>query len=254
MVIDKIYEIRPRSIVYLFSGGKDSSAALVLTRDVVKEYVAENNVRVYMLYIAIPGNTHPLNSFCAASIMYWHKEHYGFEPIMLARDKVFQEYMAKYGLQKGPQRWCYLEFKEKVLREFHRRIPKPALYIDGMKPSDSKHRSEIITDEFQLINGANRRFWAWHPLFSIGSDEEVFNILRQYSEFSCVLRLYEKFGDSLNCIVCPYKPRKKLLQYHFAEDLSIIHDYMKLVMRSKYFLKKYQPPDGNILETIKQVN
>lgn len=247
---DKLYEIRPRSIVYLFSAGKDSAAALALTRDVVRDVASELRAKVYILYVYVTGNTHPLNAFCAFTVGKWHEKHYGFEFVAKARDRLFQEYMAKYGLQKGTQRWCYLEFKEKVIREFHRILPRPVLYIDGMRPSDSKHRKKIITNEFQLIDSSRGKYWAWHPLFSISSDDEVFDILREYDEFSYILKLYEKFGDSLNCIVCPYKNKAKLLQYHFAEDLGIIHDYMKQVMRSKYFLTKYRPPDGNILEVI----
>jgi len=246
-ILDRIYEIKPKSIVYLLSGGKDSAAALILTRDIVKQYAVENKARVYILYVYVTGNTHPLNAYCAYSIGKWHEKHYGFKFVAKARNKLFQDYMSKYGLMIGPRRWCYLEFKEKVFREFHKTLPKPVLYIDGMKPSDSRHRREIITEELQYIKAYNREYWAWHPLFSISSNEEVLEIIRQHPEFKCILRLYEKFGDSLNCIVCPYKPRKKLLQYHFAEDLGIIHDYMKLVMRSKYYLSKYKPPDGNIL-------
>jgi len=56
-----VVELKPRSIVYLFSGGKDSSLALLLTREAVKEYASEANARVYIAYVVIPGNTHPLN-------------------------------------------------------------------------------------------------------------------------------------------------------------------------------------------------
>lgn len=236
--IDRIWEIRPRSFVYLFSGGKDSAAALALTRNVVREIVEELKAKVYILYVYVTGNTHPLNAYCASKVMYWHREHYGFEPVLRARNKVFQEYMAKYGLMIGPQRWCYLEFKEKVFREFHRILPRPVLYIDGMKPSDSKHRKEMITEELQYIRAYSREYWSWHPLFSYSHDD-VFSILSKYEEFDCVLRLYEVFGDSLNCIVCPYRSNSKLVKYHLAEDLSIVYDFMKQTMRSLRWLKLY---------------
>ena len=59
----KLYEIKPRSIVYLFSGGKDSSLVLALTRDFVKKFCEETKCKVYVVYIYVTGNTHPLNAY-----------------------------------------------------------------------------------------------------------------------------------------------------------------------------------------------
>jgi len=66
---EHIRRVRPKSIVYLFSGGKDSSLAIVLTRDIVKRLSEELKFKTYMLYVCIPGNTHPLNSFVASTVM-----------------------------------------------------------------------------------------------------------------------------------------------------------------------------------------
>jgi len=245
-------EIKPRIITYLYSGGKDSSLALLLTRDRVREYADKHNVNVYILYIAIPGNTHPLNAFCSAKVMYWHKKHYGFQPVFMARDKVFQAYMAKYGLQKGSRRWCYTEFKWKVLKRYHQGIALfyPALYVDGMDPRDSKHREQIISSEFQHLRTGIGEYWVWHPLYSWKGDK--MKALREHEEFRCVAKLYEKYGDSLNCVVCPYKNRSKLIKYHFQDNeaLDIIYDFMSETMRSRQHLKNHRPPDGDILGMI----
>lgn len=200
-------EIRPRSIVFLFSAGKDSSLALLYARDIVKQYAEKSRARVYIVYIYVTGNTHPANAYCASSVMLWHKRHYGFEPVWLARDRVFQEYVARYGLQIGPQRWCYTEFKEKPLRELHRKLPKPVLYVDGMSPHDNKHREQIIKGEIELVKSRNRgEYWAWHPLYSRKlSAEEKLSILEQHEELSCVARLYRLYNDSMNCVICPYR-------------------------------------------------
>jgi len=237
--------VKPRSIVYLFSGGKDSSAALILTRDVVREYALKNNAKVYIVYIYITGNTHPFNAYCASSIMLWHEKNYGFKPVFLAREKVFQEYVAKYGLEIGSGRWCYTEFKEKLIRDFERTIPRPVVEIDGMKPSDSKHRSEIITSEIQVIERANGfRYYSWHPLYNM-RDEDVFEVVRKHQEFRCVVDIYERFGDSLNCVICPYKSREKILRYHFSDSnaLEVIYPFMKLAIRSRNWLKRFEAPN-----------
>ena len=68
-VLGRIEEMRPRSVVYLFSGGKDSALALLLTRDAVRELAERVGARVYMLYIVVTGNTHPLNAYAATAVM-----------------------------------------------------------------------------------------------------------------------------------------------------------------------------------------
>jgi 3'-phosphoadenosine 5'-phosphosulfate sulfotransferase (PAPS reductase)/FAD synthetase len=239
-VLKRIEELKPRTIVYLYSGGKDSSLALLITRDAVRELAQRIKARVYMLYIVVTGNTHPLNAYAAATVMEWHRRNYGFEPIYRASDRVFQEYAAKFGLQKGPRRWCYTQFKEKIFREVERTLPKPILEIDGMSPSDSKQRSEKITEELQHVETASgNKFWAWHPLFSLRlSDEEKLEVLRKYEEFKPIVYLYESFGDSLNCVVCPYKPSRKMMKYRLAEDARILQRFAQTCLRSESW-KRY---------------
>jgi len=245
-----LHEIRPHSIVYLFSGGKDSSLALLKTRDIVRDYASRFNARVYIVHITVTGNTHPLNVYAAATVMYWHRKHYGFEPVFLARDKVFQEYMAKYGLQIGPQRWCYTEFKNKVIAGFERILPRPVLEIDGMKRSDSKHRLEMLSSEWQYIERRHSEFkyWAWHPL--INYDGNPLDELRKHPEFEPIVRLYEKFGDSLNCVLCPYKNKSKLVRYRDAEDFGIILQFMDEVMTSRTWRKKFSFLRNKPLEAV----
>jgi predicted phosphoadenosine phosphosulfate sulfurtransferase len=53
MDAERLYELKPRSIMYLFSGGKDSSLALILTRNLVKKLCEEIGCRVYVIYIYV---------------------------------------------------------------------------------------------------------------------------------------------------------------------------------------------------------
>jgi len=238
---EKIKEIDPKTIVYLFSGGKDSSVALIKTRDFVKEYAKKNNIKVFILYVYIPGNTHPLNAYCSYAIMLWHKKNYGFEPQYGMEPKLFQELVAKYGLTRKSKRWCYIEFKDHVFRRFHRSYEKPVLYINGMKPSDSQRRRRVIKSELEYIKCYFGSYWVWHPLYYIKSNEEVFEILKKHKEFSCVLELYQRFGDSLNCVLCPYWSKEKILKYYSVEGDKIIYCFLQQAIRSKHYLEKYKP-------------
>ena len=237
MFKEQLLKIRPRTIVYLFSGGKDSSMALLKTRDIVRDYAREYNARVYMVHITITGNTHPLNVYASASIMFWHKKLYGFEPIFLSSRHVFQEYMARYGLVIGVQRWCFQIFKNQVLYEYERTLPRPILEIDGISPRDSVKRSIAVKSEFEQVQRKNIVLYRWHPLMNY--DGDPLDELRRYEEFQPIVKLYEIFSDSLNCVVCPYKSPKKLIKYHGLEDLSIISNFVSLVMRSEKWKKLF---------------
>jgi tRNA(Ile)-lysidine synthase TilS/MesJ len=89
-VAEKLSSIKPRTVLYLFSGGKDSSLALLLTRECIKRLCEEIKCRVYMLYVYITGNTHPVNAYAAHVVMLWHRKNYGFEVVVKARDRLFQ--------------------------------------------------------------------------------------------------------------------------------------------------------------------
>jgi 3'-phosphoadenosine 5'-phosphosulfate sulfotransferase (PAPS reductase)/FAD synthetase len=240
-VREQLYRIRPRTIVYLFSGGKDSSLALLLTRDFVRDLCREIGCKVYMLHIVIAGNSHPLNTFAVATIMEWHRKNYGFEPVYKTAPFVFQEGVVKWGLQIGPGRWCFVIHKSRVLRDLERRLPQPQLHIDGMSPHDSKARSEKIKAELELVTTReNTRYWAWHPLFSLNlSSEEKLKILEQHEEFRPVTELYREYGDSLNCVLCPYKSIDKLMIHNSVENLSAIYYFVKETLKSKRWHRKY---------------
>lgn len=237
----KLREVRPRTVVYLFSAGKDSSLALLLTRDYVRRLCEETRCRVYILYVLLPGNTHPLNAYAASAVMEWHRKHYGFEPIYRCVPLVFQELVARYGLQVGSQRWCFIRFKDRVFRGTERQLPRPQIYVDGMSPSDSKARERKVKTELEFVETAdNTRYWAWHPLFSLNlSSEEKLRLLRQHPEFTPVVELYEVYGDSLNCVLCPYKSVEKLLKHHAVEDLSALYHFTREVLRSGRWRRRF---------------
>jgi len=213
-VEDIFKQIRPRSVIYLYSGGKDSSLALLLTRDLVKDLCSVIGCKVYVVHIVVTGNSLPANTWCSQYVMKWHEKNYGFIPAVLAASKSFPDLVCKYGFQTMSGRWCWTEFKEKPLRSFEQVIPRPILEIDGMSKSDSRWRAEIMKSEIEHIKtNGGRDYWSWHPLFSsdLDSDKKM-EILRQYPEFSCVVKLYELYGDSMNCVICPYKSKEKLMK------------------------------------------
>jgi len=110
-----------------------------------------------------------------------------------------------------------------------------------MSSSDSKERSGKIKAELELVERYNGlKFHAWHPLYLLDlSSEEKLKLLEQHEEFKPVVRLYREFGDSLNCVVCPYKSIDKTMTHHGIEDLSAIYYFVKEVLTSKKWHMKF---------------
>jgi len=247
--VQRISQLRPRTVLYMFSGGKDSSLALLLTRDFMKDFCEKNGCKVYLFYIYITGNTHPLNAYAAYATMLWHRERYGFEVMAGAKDRLFQEYMAKYGLEKGPARWCYTDFKHKVIAEKERVLPRPILEVDGMSPGDNLWRAQgFMKDSVEEFERNGIKVYAWHPLFGLRlTEEEKLRLLEQHEEFKPIVELYRRFGDSMNCIVCPYKRGPKYARLNAVENMYAVWAFADRALKSSRWKHELAPARATTL-------
>lgn len=247
--MQEIDRIKPRTVLYMYSGGKDSSLSLLFTRDFIKDYCENNNCRVYQFYIYITGNTHPFNSYASYSVMLYHKKQYNFEIISRAKEKLFQEYMAKYGLERGSGRWCYNEFKNKVIAEQEKLLPRPILEIDGMSLGDSKWRAEFLKTTVESFERNGIKIFGWHPLFNYKLDrEEKLKILEKHEEFKPIIELYKQFGDSMNCIVCPYKGISKYSKENAVENMYAIGSFTDQALKSYKWKHIFLPTKKKTLD------
>jgi hypothetical protein len=64
-------------------------------------------------------------------------------------------------------------------------------------------------------------------------------MLELHEEFRPIAELYREYGDSLNCVLCPYKTTDKLLIHNNTENLSALYYFVKEALRSKKWHKKY---------------
>jgi 3'-phosphoadenosine 5'-phosphosulfate sulfotransferase (PAPS reductase)/FAD synthetase len=234
-VVEEIRKIGPKTVEYLYSAGKDSSLALLITRDAVKKLREELGFDVYMVYVLIPGNTHPLNAYAAALVMEWHRENYGFEPIYICREKILQEFAKRYGFPVGKNRWCFSEFKRKIFNDIDKKMNQPIVKIKGMSPSDSSARKYIVNSELELISPKGTvPHYSWTPLFSLDlSSKEKLNILRKHKEFEPIVFMYDRFGDSMNCMYCPYKSKENIEKLHRVEDMTVVKMFIDRFISSR---------------------
>ena len=241
-IATSIKELRPRSVAYLYSGGKDSSLALLLTRDFIKSLCSEIVCKVYVVHIIVTGNSLPANTFCSQYVLKWHEKSYGFIPAVLAAPKSFADLMCRYGFQIMSGRWCWAEFKEKPLRSFEQVLPRPILEIDGMARSDSRWRAQAMKGELERVTtNEGRDYWAWHPLYSLDIDSDrKLEILKQHKEFECVVKLYEVYSDSMNCVICPYKSKEKIMRLAGSDPLVAVYwNTIDVCVSSERWRKKF---------------
>jgi len=182
-----------RSFTVLFSGGKDSLAALLW----VLENVPHSNWDV--LYIEVTGNTHPR---CTAYVGEICAELGILDRLGVARrvDLDFFECIGRWGLPLiGKWRWCLWQFKVRVMRRRSRPVQ-----VAGIKRSDSYRRRTAKPVEYYKQSG----FVVVSPLLE-WSKAKVLDYIRERG-----VRLnpcYALYGHSGNCMFCPYHDRKKVV-------------------------------------------
>ena len=178
--------------VYIaFSGGKDSTVLLHLAVEALPPRLIRG-----VVFVEVTGNTHPMN------IRYVHDvvDRLGLSDKLMhlrREDMDFFQAMEKWGVPGFKHRWCYREFK---LTQFTR--VKPAVYIVGVKHSDSNTRAMWNWSKPKNMYGnfLMSPIWFW-------TDNDVHDYMKSRSiPLNPCYRVYLHSG---NCMFCPFhtKPR-----------------------------------------------
>jgi len=183
---DPVRFLNERRFTVLWSGGKDSTAALLWVLNHVKH--EDWNI----LFIEVTGNTHPLN----IQYVYETAKQLGvFNKLIHARreDLDFFAAMKRWGIPLiGVQRWCLNQFKQKVI-ERHSYFTQ----VSGIRRTDSARRKHVGLIEYYRMTGniAVNVIYDW-------SKERVLQYIKEHGvEINPCYRIY---GHSGNCMFCPY--------------------------------------------------
>jgi len=184
--------LNQHSFTVLFSGGKDSTAALLWVMDNV------NHDDWDILYIEIKGNTHPL---CTQYV-------YDVAARLRADDRLkhvktldFFELMDKWGPPLlFAYRWCLYHLKCKNIEKHARFIT-----VDGIKKSDSNARSKIYKP-ITFIKISKKLTIS--PLLDWTTNDVMSYIRRKGLPLN---QCYRLFGHSGNCVFCPYASKKHII-------------------------------------------
>jgi len=266
--IEQFYERhKPNKIWFFYSGGKDSSAVLVALSELAKKR-PDILERVVVLYTAVTGNTHYLNrKQTYENVKRFLPDHYSNFVQILPKSREYVKAMlstakppcfvelntVSWSYQKpyldtiiqvgfptvvsnprGGLRFCCSEFKEK----WWRLLPHERGYryvIVGEKATDSVMRRKkwghaVDRGLFELTFETEKVVEVSHSPIADLRDEDVKAILRHYN---VELPSYQ-YGDSLNCIICPFKRRKSI-----EAMLPILHE-KQLRMVAKAFCTSFE--------------
>mgnify|MGYP000574839099 CR=1 FL=1 len=179
-----------RRFTVLFSGGKDSLASLLWVIDNIPS--DDWNI----LYIEIPGNTHPLCNEYIYSVI----RSLGLEDKLIhewRRDLDFFKCVKKWGIPLlGVYRWCMWQFKIKIMERYSH-----LTQVTGVKRSDSHRRRNV-----GLIEIMKTGFVIANPILDWNT-EEVVDYIKEHGV--PINPCYELYGHSGNCMLCTYHTKKQ---------------------------------------------
>jgi len=173
--------------VYIaFSGGKDSTALLLLADEALPTRLIRG-----VVFVEVTGNT----DRCNIDYVYKVVDRLGLGGKLLhlkRKDLDFFDALMMWGVPHRKNRWCYQEFKQVVMNRIN-----PPVYLVGVKHSDSRSREKWGWDKPKRLYGQFlfSPIWFW-------SSTDVRDYLR--SRNADLSPCYEKFGHSGNCMYCPF--------------------------------------------------
>jgi len=187
---DVLRILNQHKFTVLFSGGKDSTAALLW----VYNNVSHNNWNV--LYVEVTENTHPLcsqyvNEVCDSLGLH--------ERLLTVKTADFFELMDRWGPPLlFAYRWCLYQLKIKAFN-------KHAYYytVDGIRRENSKIRKGLKA--INVLKIAKRI--AISPL-TTWTTQQVIDYIKDngFKLNPC----YARFGHSGNCMFCPYANKRHI--------------------------------------------
>jgi phosphoadenosine phosphosulfate reductase len=178
-----------RRFTVLWSGGKDSTAALLWVLNNV------NSSSWNVLYVEITENTDPE---CTRYVVETAEKLGIPEKLRIVKTENFFDLCRKWGIPTPFYRWCLYHLKKRAFSEACN------LTVTGVRRSDSKVRFGVGVLSYAKLT----KKWCVNPIID-WSKEDVFDYLKQNG-----IKLnpcYDRLGHSGNCCFCPYADRKHIV-------------------------------------------
>jgi len=192
---DFVEVLNSNSFTVLWSGGKDSTAALLWVLNNVKH----DNWNV--LYIEVTGNTHPI---CTQYVIETARRLGIYNKLIVTRreDLDFYEALKKWGIPIiRHNRWCLHQFKLPfILRYAHR------VRVLGVRSEESRARSMLYS--FVVYSRQENRLFVC-PIYD-WKKERVTHYIKSFG--IDINPCYAMYGHSGNCMFCPNHTKEKIVK------------------------------------------
>jgi 3'-phosphoadenosine 5'-phosphosulfate sulfotransferase (PAPS reductase)/FAD synthetase len=172
----------------LWSGGKDSTAALLWVLNNVK------NKDWDIFYVELTENT---DQECTDYVIKTAESLEISEKLRIVKTEDFFELCMKWGIPTPYRRWCLYNLKIKAFKLTHE------INVTGMKKSDSKKRTTLDVVSYGKLS---KRICV-NPIIEWSKDK-VFDYLNESG-----IKLnpcYKRLGHSGNCCFCPYMNKEQI--------------------------------------------
>ena len=243
-------KITNKLLLVSYSGGKDSTAALLIL-DKLYEYV---NFKYKVAYVHMPYLEDTRNINFIESI----GSKLGINIDILQPPKhLVKRYLVKYGLPFRRNRWCtYL--KVKTLKKYMKSIN--AIYqVIGDRLSECRKRFSRLSERVIKLKLFHRR------LFMINGLLTLFDIIRLCREYNIIHPDYLSGCTRVSCFLCPYKGLHELNKSCILEDEEFIEDVLRKEYKrwyskyisyddfKRYHLWRYTPSIARVFSRLHQI-
>jgi len=199
---DVISEFDIRTILSLFSGGRDSLVVTHITWNMVQTLHLDFKVIHVNTTCALPGVQEYVKEIC--NRLKW--------PLRVLDPKIdFWTLVEKWGAPTPRRRWCCYHLKLEPVREYTKTTTPPRLHILGLRARESAGRLKRAKNNQlkQLYRDFKSEAWAYNPIFW-WKEEDVEEYIKEHD--LPVSSTYENLGTSGECFCGAFKTEKQLLQ------------------------------------------